>query len=161
MLSAKGLEEKHTEHGDCKELGKTFYELLVQVELGTVTAGVKAVFGAVLPFPGGRVEMKETSSKKQMGVSIKGWVPSSGLLSHLRGMLFFHTAGLMARRRQVPALNKKSSSSRLSFDLQQKNIPLHGQLSTSLWRTKQQNDVNTSSEHLDKHLHLMIHQGCE
>lgn len=71
MLSAKGLEEKHTEHGDCKELGKTFHELLVQVELGTVTAGVKAVFGAVLPFPGGRVEMKETSSKKQMGVSIK------------------------------------------------------------------------------------------
>lgn len=36
--------------------------------------------------------MKVAFSKKQMGISIRDWVPVSGLLSHLRQMLLFHAS---------------------------------------------------------------------
>lgn len=51
--------------------------------------------------------MKEASRKKQMGVSIKGWVLFLGFFHTSDGCCFSILAGLMPSRRQVPALNKK------------------------------------------------------
>lgn len=60
------------------------------------------MFGAVLHSPG--VEMKEVSSKKQMGVGIKDWVPVFGFLSHLRQMLLFYTCWSDAMQEAGPCL---------------------------------------------------------